>query len=151
MIWKLPVAHRVRTFTWLIHKRRILTNEERHRRGFTLDARCALCNAPTEDLVHVFRDCPLAAAVWRIALPPDMLLDFLRMDPISWLGTILTKSTMHPSWKAGLCITFWKLWQIRNLRLFEHQSFSVDTILLDIAALARQTEKSFTLFGTFCK
>lgn len=35
----------------------------------------------------------------------------------------------HLTWKIGLCITFWKLWNIRNSRIFEGDSFTVDGVI----------------------
>lgn len=60
-LWKLPVAQRIKTFSWLLLKGRLLTNSERVRRKLTHDDLCSLCNGGTEDISHTFRDCPLSS------------------------------------------------------------------------------------------
>ena len=52
-VWKLPVAQRVRTFIWLLLKKRLLINEERSRRGFSSDKSCSLCLSDLESIDHV--------------------------------------------------------------------------------------------------
>ena len=146
-VWRLPMAQRVRTFTWLLLKGKLLTNCERSKRGLTQDPFCSICSDQVEDLTHVFRDCPPASSVWRKILPQDMLTDFLRMAPSVWLRAILSKSSLHPSWKIGFCITFWKLWHIRNLRIFESEHHTIDSILSQISTIVRSTEKCFGLLG----
>ena len=88
-LWKLPMAQRVKTFTWLLLKGRLLTNAERHRRGMTQDQSCTLCQGGIENINHVFKDCPLASSIWRKILPTDMSIDFFGRDFIQWLSQLL--------------------------------------------------------------
>ena len=146
-LWKLPMAHRIRTFTWLLLRGKLLTNCERMKRGLMQDSSCSLCQDPAEDLLHVFRDCPLAKGVWEKVLPPAMLPDFLRLAPSEWLAAIMRTSPLPSSWQVGICITFWKLWHVRNLRIFEHEQYTIDSILTQISVIVRSTEKSFGILG----
>ncbi|KAH1115159.1 hypothetical protein J1N35_008537 [Gossypium stocksii] len=44
---------------------RLLTNAERARRGLVEDPSCPICGHPSEDILHVIRDCILAKEVWK--------------------------------------------------------------------------------------
>lgn len=144
-VWLLPVAERIKTCTWLLVKGRLLTNQERKRRGLTSDDSCSLCHGGTESLNHVLRDCPLARGVWKRVLPLDMHTDFFRINLTDWLRFILKQSHLHVSWKTGILITIWKLWQTRNLRIFQQETFTVDSLVTHITVLVKHTEKSFRL------
>lgn len=49
------------------------------------------------------------------------------------------------SWKTGIYITFWKLWQCRNLRIFENEHITALSLVHQIVATAKHTETSFVL------
>ena len=45
-IWKLQVPQRIRTFLWLAIHDKVMTNNERARRGFTSNPSCRCCHTP---------------------------------------------------------------------------------------------------------
>ena len=59
------MPQRIRSFIWLVHHEKILTNKERNRRGFTADPYCSLCREEIEDLNHIFCTCLMADQFWR--------------------------------------------------------------------------------------
>ena len=117
-LWKLPMAQRVRTFTWLLLKGKLLTNEEWFSRSMTSDCSCPICLHYCESLDHVFKGCSLASTVWRKILPADMFHDFFTMSIQNWLALIIQSNTLDTSWKIGVCITCWKLWESCNKFIF---------------------------------
>lgn len=54
MIWKWSGPNRIRTFLWKLAHGRLLTNEERTKRGMSFDALCPRCNEQQESIMHVF-------------------------------------------------------------------------------------------------
>lgn len=62
-IWKLMVLERIRFFVCLVHRGKILTNMERVRHHLAQDKMCGACVVEDESLLHLFRDCAVAALV----------------------------------------------------------------------------------------
>ncbi|KAL7246634.1 hypothetical protein ACSBR2_001688 [Camellia fascicularis] len=50
--WKLKLPQKLKSFMWLILHRKVLTNELRHKRGFTGNPNCPSCDT-VEDLDHL--------------------------------------------------------------------------------------------------
>ena len=71
-----------------------------------------------------------------------MIISSNQAHAAQWLGVILKKSDVHVSWKDGICITLWKLWEARNLFIFENQQCTADSLLVQIKIIA-QHSKSF--------
>ena len=51
-IWKLKIPPKIKAFVWLVYHGRILTNEERMRRGLTDNPMCHRCIVDTESLLE---------------------------------------------------------------------------------------------------
>ncbi|KAE8678663.1 hypothetical protein F3Y22_tig00111402pilonHSYRG00056 [Hibiscus syriacus] len=51
LLYKLPIPERIRIFLWLVIKQRIMTNEERVRRGFVVDPSRLSCSCLVETAV----------------------------------------------------------------------------------------------------
>ncbi|XP_054791641.1 uncharacterized protein LOC129297314 [Prosopis cineraria] len=80
----------------------------------TMDQRCSLCDESQESINYVFKDCTLAAVVWRRILPIDMQIDFYGKSLDTWLADILKNPHIDYSWKIGVSIFCRKLWDARN-------------------------------------
>lgn len=52
LIWKWDGPQRIRSFLWLTHKGRLLTNSQRHRRHLASSPTCSLCNTQAETILH---------------------------------------------------------------------------------------------------
>lgn len=57
-IWKCKAIPKHETLLWLMYHDHLPTNELRRRRGLTLDATSARCEAAEETTLHLFQDCP---------------------------------------------------------------------------------------------
>ncbi|KAH1064535.1 hypothetical protein J1N35_029522 [Gossypium stocksii] len=68
-VWKILGRQKVRFFIWLVLKQRILSNVERVKRGLADDPSCSLCGCPSEDILHILRDCNAAKDVQSQVLP----------------------------------------------------------------------------------
>lgn len=138
-LWKLPMAQRVRTFSWLLFKGRLLTNSERCRRKMTNDDTCSICNHGPEDIDHILRLCPLAREVWKRTLPPPLYQKLTLGNITDWLRALLLKNRGDQSWTIGPFITCWKLWEARNHHVFTDRKFKVDDILGQTRAIVTHT------------
>ncbi|KAK8476546.1 hypothetical protein V6N11_066594 [Hibiscus sabdariffa] len=117
-VWSLAVTPRIRMFIWLVLKRRLMTNEERTRRGLTSDASCPCCGCISESIAHILRDCPSTRALWCSILPPDRHALFFSSSLEHWVvSNIRSKLRFSDSstpWACFFPTLLWQLWKRRN-------------------------------------
>lgn len=122
-IWKLICGEKVKMFTWLLAKGKLLTNAEREKRHLTNDALCAYCGAEAETLRHLFWDCQAARNVWRLTLSPVGFQFAHHVTIWDWLKqNCCSKVMVHNevAWSSIFCFTLWGIWKARNTRLFNN-------------------------------
>lgn len=61
-------------------KHRLITNEERYRRGIGGNPACGLCGHESEIILHVLRDCTIARDIWNQVIPTGMSFFFFCRD-----------------------------------------------------------------------
>lgn len=137
--WKWPGSQRIRTFLWLALQGKLLTNAERVRRHLTTDAACPACGWHTEDLNHVFRECPVARRSWYLLAenPPDP--SHPHTSFVDWLLYNLSPVNNSQVWRLTFGILCWKLWHNRNTLVFQDTSQDATTIALQVTILTEHT------------
>ena len=94
-------------------------------RELNLHASCPLCNGPTESIIHVLRDCPIAQQVWN-SLSPLMLPNlFFGANLLDWLRLNCKSQcpcTLGISWGILFPIGVWNLWLHRNRVIFKNEA-----------------------------
>ncbi|XP_039066094.1 uncharacterized protein LOC120211665 [Hibiscus syriacus] len=85
VIWSITAPQRVRMFTWLAYKEKIMTDYERGRRLLTNNYSCPTCGAATETVIHVLRDCPPSRHMWLHIVPQSACSSFFGTDLHSWI------------------------------------------------------------------
>ncbi|CAA0833902.1 Polynucleotidyl transferase- ribonuclease H-like superfamily protein [Striga hermonthica] len=133
LIWRLPIAQRVRHFTWLVARDRLLTNVERRRRHLAESAECACCGEE-ESTLHVLRDCDAARVIWNQLVPAAVLGSFFAMDLSDWLWYNLTpvEAFPDPAWPITFSYACWRMWAWRNAAIFSNITWRVDVKVRDI-------------------
>lgn len=63
LTWKMHAPQRARTFLWLLAQEKLLTNEERFKRGMSTFPFCERCGLDIENVLHVVMDCGHSASV----------------------------------------------------------------------------------------
>ncbi|KAK8490008.1 hypothetical protein V6N11_065430 [Hibiscus sabdariffa] len=63
----------------------IMTNQERVRRHFSVDASYHLCGNQLEDIDHVLRSCPHAFLAWSELVQPSLFEEFMNMGIKQWI------------------------------------------------------------------
>ncbi|MBA0684863.1 hypothetical protein Goari_026414, partial [Gossypium aridum] len=71
LVWRCH-TQRVRAFLWLLWDNRLLTNDERVRRGMASSGCCEHCGASMENSIHVVRDCLFGRGVWCSIVPAHL-------------------------------------------------------------------------------
>ncbi|KAK9029308.1 hypothetical protein V6N11_026427 [Hibiscus sabdariffa] len=122
VIHRFKGSPQVRLFLWLLCHGRILTNEERVRRHFTVDGSCWFCGDVWEDIDHVFRRCPLSHSVWMLLVRADRAECFFALDFKQWLFLNLTNdgnfARVSLNWNMLFGSLFWCIWCRRNDGIF---------------------------------
>lgn len=118
---------------------KLLTNEERFQRKMTHDPGCTICvsHHVPESIDHVFRDCSFSATVWRKIPPADTFQEFSKFGTNDWLLNILKSPSLDTSWKIGISVIYWKLWEARNLRIITNDAPTVVSFLIRIHAIVK--------------
>ena len=134
-ICKLQDPQRIRTFLWLIHHRKIMTNLERARRGFTANSYCQACPTSIEDLDHVFRFYTTTATLWkkigdmeRTTYPQNMTF----MEWFSWNLNEPTTTFTDGEWRVFFAICIWLIWKWRNECTFNGSKIPLETKIATI-------------------
>uniref|UniRef100_A0A2C9V942 Uncharacterized protein n=1 Tax=Manihot esculenta TaxID=3983 RepID=A0A2C9V942_MANES len=121
-IWALKCPQRVRNFIWLACRGKILTNEERFRRGLTNNEACGLCGTHQESVLHVLRDCRMIKSVWREVVAPAKQGAFFSLSLTEWLNANICSSVKFNnedfSWFSIFSIVCWFAWKQRNDLVF---------------------------------
>ncbi|KAF3975273.1 hypothetical protein CMV_001475 [Castanea mollissima] len=76
---------KIKCFMWQCVHRSILVREVLVAKGLNLYTSCPLCNDPTESIIHVLRDCPIAQQVWNSLSPPMLPNLFFGANLLDWL------------------------------------------------------------------
>lgn len=76
---------RVCFFIWLVLKQRFLSNVERVKRGLAVDPSCSTYGSPSEDILHILKDCNAAKDVWSRVITGNHLTNFLSLNLQDWI------------------------------------------------------------------
>ncbi|KAK8508691.1 hypothetical protein V6N12_032686 [Hibiscus sabdariffa] len=105
-------------FIWLLLKQRLMTNEERCQRGFSLDASCPCCGCVSESIIYILRDCPPTRSLWHSIVPQDCHVLFFTAPLETWVvSNIRAKSAIginSTPWSCFYPSLLWQLWKCRN-------------------------------------
>eukprot|EP00253_Pinus_taeda_P004750 PITA_04750 len=64
IVWKSEAIPKIKFFTWLLLKGKVLTAENLRKRGINGPSRCPNCCSTEETIHHLFLDCPFAKSCW---------------------------------------------------------------------------------------
>jgi hypothetical protein len=63
-IWKWNIQLKIKLFIWLAVEGKILTWDTLQSRGWEGPGLCYLCNQESENIYHLFQQCPFTKSVW---------------------------------------------------------------------------------------
>nr|GMD94356.1 putative ribonuclease H-like domain, reverse transcriptase zinc-binding domain-containing protein [Ipomoea batatas] len=128
-LWNLPLPPKVKSLIWQACTDSIPTAVNLATRRVNCPQTCVLCEKELETTAHIFIYCDVARECWRnlssISLDPNL-------EMAEWLGKNLV--SMETVSICLLLTTCWKLWQIRNNKLWNNLSFQRNTIFAEAAA-----------------
>ncbi|CAA0840623.1 Polynucleotidyl transferase- ribonuclease H-like superfamily protein, partial [Striga hermonthica] len=128
LIWKWVGPQRIRQFLWLVAMEKLLTNEERHRRHLVDIPLCEICQAQTESILHVLRDCEVSRLFWKKLVPRSKWPEFFDLTLANWLELNLSPrlNIADDNWDCVFGVSLWRLWHGRNNFVFNNTTSSAD-------------------------
>lgn len=109
-LWKTRAPNKIRVFSWLVRRSRVMCNMERNRRGFSPTEACSICGDQCEDVDYVLLKCTNAREVWHHVFPPTSPMSDMSLDFNAWFDHIVTCNYGGPSakkWKAKFVAPLW--------------------------------------------
>lgn len=109
-IRKLEMSERIRSFIWVLHHDRLLTNHRISAVGFGVDG-CQCCGAVFKSSLHALRDCNKVRGVWESLVPATFHNAFFQMDwqqclQVNLIGNVNLDMDWCNVWAVG-CHTVW--------------------------------------------
>lgn len=100
------------SFFSLVARGKLLTSEDRTRRGMSNYPFCERYGLCIESVIHVVRDCGFAQAVWKLVV-----------KWIIWnIRNVGKFNFLRGKWGSFYLIVCWLLWKNRNDFIFNHAS-----------------------------
>ncbi|GKD83102.1 RNA-directed DNA polymerase, eukaryota [Tanacetum coccineum] len=146
--WIKCIPIKVNVFAWKVRHDRLATKNNLMLRGISVDSPlCPICSQSNEDVSHIFFCCDLAYLVSkRVCHWWD--LDWQQfnsyMEWLSWLKSIRLGSNLKNILEGVFYISWWHIWNFRNLLIFADKHPRRSIIFDDIVA------RSFTWCSSRC-
>ena len=121
-LWKLPIPHKIITFTWKLLQDALPLKAEIAKRGINCNQLCQLCQLDNETSEHLFIHCHFARAVW---IGNDINTSSLIENHIpikQWIQELAKRHTEPNQIPYALILvltTLWCIWFHRNQVIFE--------------------------------
>lgn len=128
-IWHWKCPKRIKMHLWKLASEGLLTNVARAHRGLAQSPDCPTCMGNLESVVHVSQDCTFARDLWNMRLGSMTHQSFFSLNLHDWLLDKLHKSRHKrpPLWNSTFAVALDCLWQIRNERMFNNKSTTVES------------------------
>jgi ribonuclease HI len=140
-LWKIPLPHKILTFTWKLLQNALPIKTELVKRGIQCDPKCQLCHSENESSTHLFMQCHFARAVW---LGVDITTRPLIENQITiqhWIQNLITGNSPPYALKLVLT-TLWCIWFHRNQVTFEGKTPNpLETVLTSQSFLNRYNQQ----------
>jgi len=113
-------------FIWTLVHQSILTNENLRKRGWEGPSKCPLCCNEEESTYHLLLLCPFVKEVWEKAVGLDSSLIHIPQDTSELMKSwsylspfeLKNKDQLKRCWLLLPKFVLWKIWLVRNNRLF---------------------------------
>ena len=131
-LWRMKMPLKVKAFSWLVIKNRILTKDNLSKKGWKGAKFCEFCDCE-ESVNHLFFSCSLAKFLWNIVgcalgsqRAPMSFFDLCQ----NWLSSYTGKDRVVVL--LGSAALLWSIWKTRNKSCFQSvmPSGSTDIIFL---------------------
>lgn len=136
-LWKIHAPAKVKIFTFLLFKNRLLTHEVLENKGISCDLKCVLCDTcHLETSHHLFFTCSYARRVWTTLYSQNQAYHAGQTLEDAWdhFETNFAKLTKEARASRGplFMAILWHIWRQRNERIFRGKSLPYESLVLTI-------------------
>ena len=125
LVWKRRIPLKIRIFEWLLLRQRLMTQVVRQRMFPASPVSCPLYDGGPEDCSHLFFQCPLAQAAWRVAGVARLSVT---SEEAFWRSLSGGFFRREADWRR-IFGTLWAIWIHRNEVVFRGTTPSGDVII----------------------
>eukprot|EP00253_Pinus_taeda_P013124 PITA_13124 len=147
LIWKSEAIPKIKFFTWLLLKGKVLTSENLRKRGIIGPSRCPNCCLAEETIQHLFLDCPFAKKCWanlssmgNLHWHPQQSISEAILE---WRKSCPWKDKSNEIVKRIWAIIphnlLWKIWLARNKKIFQNKESNARMTCNKAHTLAQET------------
>lgn len=114
-LWRMNLPQKVKQFTWKAAKDMLASKEALWQRHIVVEGGCALCGAPTENILHFLWFCAHAKEVWsssKFSLPFDVGPNWSFLDVTVKLQRL---EEMRPGLMERFVSVCWGIWKEKNV------------------------------------
>ncbi|XP_056691774.1 uncharacterized protein [Spinacia oleracea] len=133
LLWKSNLLPKWKIFVWKLSNKALSVKENLKIRGMGLNTQCVLCLNHEEDSSHIFRDCFVAAHVWKASSLGITALNNRHIGVEEWTRNFLMyfwKEDGHDSSRAICFVAYlWSIWKQRNEVIFRGQHVNPEQII----------------------
>ncbi|KAJ4730412.1 RNA-directed DNA polymerase (reverse transcriptase)-related family protein [Rhynchospora pubera] len=120
VLWKTKALLKVKILYWIAMLDRLLTRENMHNKGWTVDRDCVLCRNAVETELHMFVQCPFTKYVWQDFIRPGAILRMsAHLSEVWLLNRKLLKMSFKDNWDTTWMAGAWNIWKMRCTVIFE--------------------------------
>jgi hypothetical protein len=112
-LWKLQVVPKVRVFWWRVLRGILPVESTLQYRHIAQLARCKVCLAENEDMMHALIKCSHARNFWREA-ESWLKIKLPTLHPDTWTKDILCDPIIPESDRSVIVTIMWSIWTSRN-------------------------------------
>ncbi|XP_022008041.1 uncharacterized protein LOC110907357 [Helianthus annuus] len=136
-VWNRWATNKSIMFVWRVVKNRIPTANALKRRGMILnDYNCKICGASEETADHVLIQCSFAEQIWSEVFAWLKIQVAYRNVTIQQLmqeiNEIQRSRNVTKAIHTVVIQTSWKLWRVRNAKIFENKASAIQTTVEQI-------------------
>ena len=115
-VWKGMLPLKIKCFTWLCFKRRILTWDGLEMRGYSGPGRCCLCVIALETVDHFFGECKFFLYIWK-EVCKSLNVGFT-WDKSCLEANIFCLHNLHSLSADIPYLVLWEVWGVKNIFSF---------------------------------
>ncbi|XP_017245737.2 uncharacterized protein LOC108217416 [Daucus carota subsp. sativus] len=143
-IWKLKVPQKIKFFLWKMHLDILTTRDFFSKRDIFLpgDDKCFLCGKCEETSGHLFYNCDIAIAQWKMISRWWLVCEVWSQDFNSQKLWESAKLFQHKkakcAWKIVIGATLWVIWTSRNAVVFKGEKVNIGFMMSAIKQHAKE-------------
>ncbi len=141
-LWSLKIPLKVKTFVWLVLRRRILTRDILLKRGWSGPTNCVYCLSPVETADHLFVTCASAKTLLEGLMFNKLEVRHCSAVDGLWEVSALKQGALGKRALTTIAATWWAIWLERNGRVFDNKKRNLGVLLADI----RLSREDWTAF-----